>query len=70
MTRPEEVAALGNVLESIADEDGDLVVLAEIELMLDMTTGVVLDRGAELRLWLDNIDAGVLWTCADVELKG
>jgi hypothetical protein len=58
------------VLDSIADEDGDLVVPIGIELMLETTTGVVLDRAAELRLWLDDIDAGVLWTCADVELKG
>jgi hypothetical protein len=44
VTRPEDTGEL----DSIADEDGEIVVMAGIE--LETTTGVVLNRAVELRL--------------------
>jgi len=49
-TRPEEVAALDDVLNRITDDEGDLVVLITIELMLVSMIGIVLDCAVELKI--------------------
>ena len=49
ITRPEEVKAIDDMLNRIGDEEGDLVELVEIRLILETTTDVVLNCAVEAR---------------------